>query len=422
MIGEIIAIGDELTSGRILNTTSGFAANQLFTAGHEIFAMHTIGDTPDLIGEALKRAISRVDFVIVTGGLGATSDDLTNEAVSEALKRPPTLHREILAQIQPYMQGNKNDAQSLEKLAWLPEGAEILNVESKMAGYLLVYDSTPIFFLPGIPSQMKILFVEHVLPCLAGWTTDNRNHVRQRVYRTFGATENLINKQLRHMEKAPKIKIGYYPVENDVHISLTVVGQSSEESDALFSRCDAEITNCLGELIYGCNNDSMALVVGGLLKEQGWMISVAESCTGGLLASKITAIPGSSEWFSGGMVTYSNALKEKLLAVDSKLIAGHGAVSKQVARAMAAGAAACTGSEVAVSITGIAGPSGGTEEKPVGTVFFGLLINGEATERQYAFSGSRPEIQEITAQTALDLVRRNLLKIKGANNGSSNRK
>lgn len=420
MIGEIIAIGDELTSGRILNTTSGFAASQLFTAGHEIFAMHTIGDTPDLIGEALKRAITRVDFVIVTGGLGATTDDLTNKAVSEALNRPPTLYREILRQIQPHIQGNQNDTLFLEKLAWLPEGAEILNAESRMAGYLLVYNTTPIFFLPGIPSQMKELFVDHVLPCLAGWSTSERNHIRQRIYRTFGATENMINRKLQHIEKTPEIRIGYYPVESDVHVSLTVSGQNDEESDALFHQADAEIRNNLNDKIYGCNHESIAMVIGDLLKERGWMISVAESCTGGLLASKITEVPGSSEWFSGGVISYSNELKQKLLAVDNDLIAEYGAVSVPVARAMVEGVAAITASRVAVSVTGIAGPAGGTENKPVGTVFFGLFINNTVTEHHYTFSGSRKEIQEITAQTALDLVRRTLLKLKGVKNGSSN--
>lgn len=420
MIGEIIAIGDELTSGRILNTTSGFAASQLFAAGHEIFAMHTIGDTPDLIGEALKRAISRVDFVIVTGGLGATTDDLTNKAVSDALNRPPTLYREILSQIQPHIQGNKNDTLFLEKLAWLPEGAEILNTESRMAGYLLVYDTTPIFFLPGIPSQMKELLVEHVLPCLAGWSTSERNHIRQRVYRTFGATENMINRELQHIEKTPKIRIGYYPVESDVHVSLTVIGQSHEESDTLFNQADAEIMHSLGDKIYGFNHESIATVIGDLLKERGWMISVAESCTGGLLASKITEVPGSSEWFSGGVIAYSNELKQKLLAVDNSLIAEYGAVSVPVARAMVEGVATITASRVAVSVTGIAGPAGGTEDKPVGTVFFGIFTNNKVTEHHYTFSGSRKEIQEITAQTALDLVRRTLLKLKGVRNGRSN--
>lgn len=410
MIGEIIAIGDELTSGRIANTTSGFAASQLFAAGHEIFAMHTIGDTPPLIGEALKRAISRVDFVIVTGGLGATTDDLTNEAVSEALNRPPTLHREILDRISPYFQGNQNDKIFLEKLAWLPEGAEVLNVESRMAGYLLVYENTPVFFLPGVPSQMKELFVDHVLPCLAGWSEDNRNHIRQRVYRTFGATENMINKLLQHLEKRNNIKIGYYPVDSDVHVSLTVMGQSQAESDSLFHSIDAEIFTALDGLIYGFNQESIAAVVGHMLLERGWMLSVAESCTGGLLASKITEVAGSSQWFCGGITAYSNDLKEKLLGVDNGLLAEYGAVSDHVARSMAEGVAACTGSQVAVSVTGIAGPTGGTEEKPVGTVYFAVALNGKITDHHCIFSGNRKEIQEITAQTALDLVRKNLLK------------
>jgi len=410
MIGEIIAIGDELTSGRILNTTSGFAASQLFAAGHEIFAMHTIGDTPALIGEALKRAISRVDFVIVTGGLGATSDDLTNEAVSEALNRPPTLHREILERIRPHLQGNKNDTIFLEKLAWLPEGAEILSAEARMAGYLLVYDNTPIFFLPGIPSQMKELFVDHVLPCLAGWTEDERSHVRQRIYRTFGATENMINCKLQHIEDTPKIRIGYYPVDSDVHVSLTVIGNSSEESDTLFQQTDAAILSTLGYLIYGFNQESLADVVGRLLKERGWFISVAESCTGGLLAGKITEVAGSSEWFVGGVVAYSNEMKHQLLGVDNDLIAEYGAVSIPVARAMVEGVAVTASSRVAVSVTGIAGPTGGNAEKPVGTVFFGIYIDGEVTDHHRGFTGSRREIQEITAQTALDLVRRTLLK------------
>jgi nicotinamide-nucleotide amidase len=420
MIGEIIAIGDELISGRILNTTSSFAAGRLFAAGHEVLAMHTIGDSPSLIGEALKRAISHVDFVIVTGGLGATTDDLTNEAVAEALNRPPTLHREILAQISPHHQGSKNDTLFLEKLAWLPEGAEVLSAQSKMAGYLLVYDHTPIFFLPGIPSQMNELFVDHVLPCLAGWSTDEHNHVRERVYRTFGATENMINRNLRYIEKTPKIKIGYYPVESDVHVSLTVIGRDQEESAALFNLVDAEIIAILGDTIYGYDQDSMAAVVGNLLTMKDWRISVAESCTGGLLAGKITEVAGSSEWFAGGVVAYSNDLKQKLLAVDNTLIAEYGAVSTPVARAMVQGIAASSASQIAVSVTGIAGPSGGTEEKPVGTIFFGVFANNEITDHHFTFSGSRREIQEITAQTALDLVRRSLLTHKGASNGGSN--
>jgi nicotinamide-nucleotide amidase len=410
MIGEIIAIGDELTSGRIVNTTSGFAASQLFAAGHEIFAMQTIGDSPELIGEALVRAIQRVDFVIVTGGLGATSDDLTNEAVAAALHRPITLHREILDQIRPHLQGATNDRQWLEKLAWLPEGAEVLSAQSKMAGYLLVYDQKPIFFLPGIPGQMKELFVEHVLPCLAGWSADNRSAIRQRVYRIFGMTENMVNKRLREIETTPRLKIGYYPVDSEVHVSLTVLGRDPEESDVLFRQADEAITATLGDAIYGHNLYSMGAVVGELLRHRGLRLSVAESCTGGLVASKVTEVAGSSQWFVGGVIAYSNELKERLLGVDPGLLAEFGAVSAPVVRAMADGVRKCTGTEVSVAVTGIAGPGGGTPEKPVGTVYFGLWLNGEVTEYQRLFDGSRRDIQEITAQTALDLVRRALLK------------
>ncbi|MHB8811298.1 MAG: CinA family nicotinamide mononucleotide deamidase-related protein [Desulfobulbaceae bacterium] len=412
MIGEIIAIGDELTSGRIVNTTSGFAASQLFAAGHEIFAMQTIGDSPELIGEALTRAIGRVDFVIVTGGLGATSDDLTNEAVAAALHRPITLHREILAQILPHKQGAANDRHWLEKLAWLPEGAEVLSAQSKMAGYLLVYDHTPIFFLPGIPGQMKELFVEHVLPCLAGWAADDRSAIRQRVYRTFGMTENMVNKKLQEIEKTPRLKIGYYPVDSEVHVSLTVVGQNPEQSDGLFREADAAITAALGDAVYGHNLYSMAAVVGELLRQPGLQLSVAESCTGGLLASKITEVAGSSQWFVGGVIAYANDLKERLLGMDHNLLAEHGAVSAPVARAMASGVQACTGATVSVAVTGIAGPSGGTPEKPVGTVYFGLSVDGEVTDHHRIFNGSRREIQEVAAQTALDLVRQALLKTR----------
>ena len=170
MIGEIIAIGDELTSGRILNTNSRFAAGQLFTAGHEIVAMATVGDTTAEIGSALKRALKRADFIIVIGGLGPTSDDCTNEAVSQALERPATLHSEILEKIQPEpIDTPDREGQNLEKLAWLPAGAEVLKPESTIAGYMLVHTEKPLFFLPGIPHQMKELMADRVIPRLTLW-------------------------------------------------------------------------------------------------------------------------------------------------------------------------------------------------------------------------------------------------------------
>ncbi|MCI5219298.1 MAG: competence/damage-inducible protein A, partial [Candidatus Electrothrix sp. LOE2] len=215
MIGEIIAIGDELTSGRITNTTSAFAARELFRAGHEIYAMHTIGDTPKLIGEALQRAIRRVDFVIVTGGLGPTTDDLTNEAVAEALQRPATLNETILEKIRSQLRDRDGQLDALEKLAWLPAGAEVLSAEDRMAGHLLVHDDIPVFFLPGVPVQSQKLLVDIVLPRLSGWSGCNK-YQRMRLYKTVGLPEYKINQLLMPLEQEKKVAVGYYPVDFEV--------------------------------------------------------------------------------------------------------------------------------------------------------------------------------------------------------------
>lgn len=411
MIGEIIAIGDELTSGRIANTTSAFAARQLFAAGYEIYAMHTIGDTPNLIGEALKRAIRRVDFVIVTGGLGTTTDDLTNEAVAEALDRPPTLNEKILEKIRSQLQELDHTQSALEKLAWLPEGAEVLSSSERIAGYMLVHDSTPIFFLPGVPVQARKLLVDYVLPRLSGWSDNSRNHVRLRLYRTVGLPEYEINQRLAELEQQEHVDIGYYPVDCEVHVSLTVSESDGVLSDQLFTDTDRNIRQALGEHVYGTDRETLAQVVGQLLLEKNLQLSVAESCTGGLIGSKITQVPGSSDWFAGGVIAYSNLLKEVLLNVDHQLLTNYGAVSAPVARAMAARLADRVGTGISLSITGIAGPDGGTDEKPVGTVYIGLFYNNQVKETLHHFNGNRKDIQEMAAQTALDTVRRALLAL-----------
>ncbi len=410
MIGEIIAIGDELTSGRIANTTSAFAARRLFLAGHEIYAMHTIGDTPELIGEALKRAIKRVDFVIVTGGLGSTTDDLTTEAVSRALDRPAILNKTLLEKIRSHLQGTGSGRTGLEKLAWLPEGAEVLTVDERMAGYMLVHNATPIFFLPGIPSQATKLLVDYVLPIISSWLENSGHHVRMRLYKTVGLPEYEINKRLDSLEQHELVRLGYYPVDSEVHISLTVSGPDDKRADELFTSTDKGIRQALGKYIYGTDQATLPSVVGQLLKKEDLNLCVAESCTGGLISSLITREPGCSGWFVGGVTAYSNQLKEILVNVDHELLSRHGAVSGPVASAMAQRLAERVNSRVAISVTGIAGPGGGTDAKPVGTVYIGLYINGEVRDTRYLFSGSRKEIQAITAQTALDSVRLALLK------------
>ena len=412
MIGEIIAIGNELTSGRVLNTTSRFAAGLLFAAGHEIISMATIGDTPAEISKTLLRAIKRSDFIIVTGGLGATSDDLTSEVVGQTLGRPNVFHPEIFNKI--IARHAKADTQAvkiLKKLALLPTGAEILNAEAKMAGYLLVHDSKPIFFLPGVPHEMQELLVDKVIPRLDVWQEGGAKLVKQRVYKVFGLGETEINRRVAHLEKEEdtRVRIGYYPVFPEVHLSLAIIAANGELIKSTFLYLEDEIKTALGDTLFGTDNDTMESVVGDLLRSQGKMLATAESCSGGLIGHKITSVPGSSNYFTGGVIAYSNDLKEKLLGVDPELLARHGAVSSAVAKAMAVGIRSKTGADIGLSVTGIAGPTGGSPEKPVGTVFIALATPDQTIDIPCCFSGDRWQVQELTAVTSLDLIRRLLL-------------
>ncbi|MBU0673233.1 MAG: CinA family nicotinamide mononucleotide deamidase-related protein [Proteobacteria bacterium] len=410
MIGEIIAIGDELTSGRILNTTSYFAASQLFAAGHEVAAMTTIGDDPVLIGTTLLNSLHRADFVIVTGGLGGTSDDLTTEAVADALDRPSTFYPEILEQIRTHSKNAPEQVRlSLEKLAWLPAGAHALKYDAGMAGYFLVHEGKPIFFLPGIPHEMKQLLVETVLSRLAVWEGEDARLVRQRVYRVAGLSETEINDLIgRGGDDDKRIKIGYYPVFPEVQVSLTVAAGNEPEIDALFAAADGRIRRILGLNIFGGPDETLEGVVGQSLGRCGLSLAVAESCTGGLIAHRITRVAGSSVYFYGGIVAYSNLLKEQLLGVSGTTIAQFGAVSAETARAMAEGVRRVTGADLGLSVTGIAGPTGGSPDKPVGTVCFALATNDGCREYRFLFNGDRNQVQEASCLTGLDLIRRHL--------------
>ena len=411
---EIIAIGDELTSGRILNTTSSYAARQLFEAGYEIHALHTIGDTPALIGEALKKAINEVDAVLVTGGLGSTDDDLTNEAVSKALNRPTLPNLEILSTVRAHLDEiTSAHVGQLEKLAWLPEGAEALNPKSRMAGYQLIHDEKPIFFLPGIPSQMKQLLREHVLPRLANWHKDHYLTTYQRIFKIFSLPESEVNRRIGTLELGHAAHIGYYPVFPEVHLSLIIRDKQNRSAEKLFKSSCKAINTVLGDAIYGYDRDCMESVTGTLLLRAGWRLAVAESCTGGLIAEKMTSLAGSSAYFLGGVVAYANDLKTSFLDVPENLLQETGAVSRETAEAMAGGIRARTGADIGLSVTGIAGPSGGSPDKPVGTVHIGIATAEGTWATHFRFSGDRQQIREMTAQTGLDLVRKYLLQTTG---------
>lgn len=403
MKGEIIAIGDELTTGRTRDSNSAFAAKELFRAGHELLAIATIGDTPEEIGAMLKRAVARSDFVIVTGGLGATSDDLTNEAVSKALARPIVLYHDILLRLQ--RQAPVPGKHPMEKMAWLPEGSEILKPDATMAGHLLFVDGTPVFFLPGVPHEMHELMQNQVLPRLATHGQQSR-FVRQQVFKIHGLPETEINRRMADLKHGEEITIGYYPIFPDVHLVLTVVGADETNLDAILSDAGQQIMSLLGDSIFAIDNGTMEETVVRLLRNAKKTIALAESCTGGMIASRITDISGASACFLGSIVAYSNQLKTSLLGVAETTLAGHGAVSEETAREMAEGVRRKTGADLGLSVTGIAGPDGGSPEKPVGTVYIALATSSHTLCQRFSFGGSRWQVRKATCQEGLDLVRR----------------
>ena len=403
-----MAIGDELLSGRVFNTTSFLAAERLYRAGYRILEIVTVGDQKSEIAFHLRRLLEKADFLVVSGGLGPTEDDLTNEAVAEALSLKLLPHPEILSRIRANerTQGLK-PSRLRERMAYLPEGAEPLAEDLTVAGYFLSYRGKPLFFLPGVPSQFTELLEGKVLPRLLALYPP-KEAIFTKTLRFFDLREAEINQAVREIG-ASGVEFGFYPVFPEVHLTLTARAKSEEEARHRVLSASKALKARFPEHLFGEDGEELSQVLGRLLGERGKTLSVAESCTGGLMASLITRIPGSSEYFLGGAVTYANEAKIGLLSVPGRLIRLFGAVSREVAFAMAEGARRRFETDFALSVTGIAGPGGGSPEKPVGTVWIGLVTPTETVARRFLFPGSRHEIQTLTAYTALDWLRRYLL-------------
>ena len=409
MIGEIIAIGDELISGRIVNTTSSFAASRLFSAGHQVKKITVIGDDPDSIRDTLLEAISDNQFVIISGGLGPTTDDITNESVSKALGLPLEKNPQVEKQIEEMEArlGEHAPDQFKWKLTMLPKGAKVLNPTGHAAGYELRYNGVYLFFLPGVPEQLREHLTERVLPRLNS-LDQNRPFVMQKVFKLFGLTEIEINLRLEELSLTSNhIKLGYYPVFPEVHVSVTVIDRSQAKAEDLLKKAAETIHSEFEQYIVADEESgSLAATLGDLLKAKRFMLSAAESCTGGMLGATLTSVAGSSEWFDRSMVTYSNQAKVDLLGVSKETLAQYGAVSRQTALEMVKGTRKRAESQCALAMTGIAGPGGGTPDKPVGTVFIAMSAEETTLVHRFLFPGNRDEIRKLTVETALDWLRR----------------
>ncbi len=407
---ELVTIGNELLLGFTLDTNGAELARALSALGVEVVRRTAVPDRPDVISAAVADALQRTGAVLTTGGLGPTRDDVSKKAIADLYRMPLEFDDSVWSDIVTrFGRVGRAPAHSNRGQAEVPRGATVLrNRWGTAPGLWLESPLGLTIMLPGVPTEMRKLLEFEVVPRLVARASGAV--VRSLLVRTTGIPESTLAERMGEIERdiAP-LTLAYLPGIEGVDLRVTAWGMDPGQADARLRAAADLARERAGEHAYGEGDTDLAAVVLEAARRAGLSLGAAESCTGGLVGGRITEVPGSSEVFAGGVVCYSNRLKVELLGVPPALIATHGAVSEAVARAMADGTRARIGVDVAVAVTGIAGPSGGTEEKPVGTVWFAVASAGGTESRRVIFLGSRKEIRERAAQTALFLIHRRLL-------------
>ena len=412
MNAEIIAVGTELLLGEILNTNAQFLSQNLSSLGIDVYFQTVVGDNEKRLKETFETALKRADVIILTGGLGPTKDDLTKETVAQAIGLSLTLHTESLEKIKSFFASiHREMSINNEKQAHLPKGCMVLeNHHGTAPGCLIEHQQKVVVMLPGPPQEMKPMFAKYVYPYLRSKGTDI---IYSRVLRIFGVGESTLEEKLNDLiENQYNPTIAPYAKQGEVALRITAKCESEETAKMMIEPLEKAIRQRLGTAVYGEGEVPLAQVVGMLLKEKGITVAVAESCTGGLLSEQITRVAGISKSFVTGVVTYSNASKIKLLNVSADTLYKYGAVSEHTALEMAEGVKKLGGTDIGISITGIAGPDGGTQEKPVGLVYIGMVTNDNRTYKQLNLAGDRLKIRSMTTMHALDMIRQHLISIK----------
>jgi nicotinamide-nucleotide amidase len=409
MNAEIIAVGSELLTPQRLDTNSLFLTEHLNNLGVEVVLKTVVGDDRERLAAAVRAAVARSQIVILTGGLGPTEDDVTRDAVAAALDRKLVFRADLLEWIEErFRRAGRQMAEINRRQAYVIEGAEAWRNDNGTApGLWIEHNGRVVILLPGPPGELQPMFLRDCLPRLERLVP--RQVIRTRVYRVAGMPESDLDQLISPVYRKyanPATTILAAP--GDIQIHLRARCETAEEAERLLAELGGQIEALLGERVYSRNGEPLEVVVGKRLRELGATLSVAESCTSGLLAARITDVAGSSDYFVGGFLVYADALKVRLLGVPVSVLEQYGSVSEPVAQAMAAGARERTGSTLALSVTGVAGPSGGTPAAPLGTVCIGLAHPEGAEARRHRFLGDRARVRAIAVQTALDLLRRRL--------------
>ncbi len=410
MRAEIISVGTEILLGDIVNTNTQFLAKELAYIGIEVYRQEVIGDNEDRLLGILEEALKRSDMVITTGGLGPTKDDLTKETACKFFNMDLELHEESLKALEEYFSRmGRKIVESNYKQVYFPKEAIVLpNPNGTAPGAILEKNNKYIVILPGPPKEMKPMYLNYVKPYLI---KKGDGIIESKVIRVLGIGESMAAEKLKKfIENGVNPTVAPYAKEEDVIFRITAKAESEEEALNLIEPVKNQVKEILGEDVYGEGEDTtIEKVVGDLLIKNNLKISTAESCTGGMIASRLVSISGISDVFLEGAVTYANEAKVRTLNVKEETLKKYGAVSEETAREMAEGMAKRTGSDIAVVTTGIAGPGGGTEEKPVGLVYIGLYYKGEIFVYKNVFNGNRQAVRTKATVRALDIVRRKIM-------------
>ncbi|MCL2015209.1 MAG: competence/damage-inducible protein A [Defluviitaleaceae bacterium] len=414
MTAEIIAVGTELLLGDIVNTNAAFLAQELAKLGIDLYTQTVVGDNPKRLKTAYQQAYERgADLIITTGGLGPTQDDITKEVAAEYFGLPLVLHEEtwenmqaLFAKIHPHLP----IATSNKKQAMLPKGCHILpNNNGTAPGVYISQNRQKIIMLPGPPNELEPMFLQEVVPILQALSD---KMLISRIIKVVGVGESLVEQKIKHLITAQNNPtIAPYAKTFEVWLRLTAAAANAQQAESLINPIVQELYNIFGNTIFGENDDTLESVVIKLLKQQNLWLACAESCTGGMLAARLVNQSGASAVLKEGIVSYANESKINRLAVDKNIIKEYGAVSAEVAAAMAEGLVAGQNNLVGISTTGIAGPDGGTPTKPVGRVYIGLTIPNKPTQvKELNLTGDRTKIRTRAVIAGLDFLRLALLE------------
>jgi nicotinamide-nucleotide amidase len=407
----ILSTGDELTTGRIVDTNANWLADKLFELGVDVTAVLTVGDFPDRLEWAWRQAMAQAQLVVSTGGIGPTVDDLTSETVARVAGVPLVLDEESAERIRGFFAAAKRPMpENNLRQALIPRGAVIVpNPLGTAPGYRLAVGDRHLVVLPGVPREMKPMVEHTVLP----WVRAQRGGevYLARVFQTFGITESGLDELVAGVVAPEEGRISFRASFPEVSLRVVVHGAPDEATPRL-EIVAARLRERLGPYVYGEGAVTMQEMVGRALAEKGLTLAVAESCTGGLVGHRLTEVGGSSAWFRGGVIAYANDVKEQLLGVQAATLAHHGAVSEETAAEMADGVRRALGADLGLGVTGIAGPTGGTPEKPVGTVCFALARAAGTVTHRYPLWGTRDWVKLLASQIALDWARRAALGLE----------